>query len=126
MKTAALTLFDLGDINPDRPQPCGRCGNNAATLRVYAIQNLLGVHPTPHMTGAYRDAFHRAHSGPCCTSCAWSVAGAWWGPVYACPSRGSACQLWAHTLTDPRPGWDCTRHHQENAVVWHEPAEVTS
>lgn len=125
MSTATLTLFDLADLNPDQPQPCGRCGNKPAACRVYAIQNLLGVHPADLSTHAYRDAFHRAHSGPCCTSCAWSVAGAWWGHS-ACPARGGACQLWTHTLAEPRPGWDCGRHHREGAVVWREPLEVTS
>jgi len=117
MTTTVLSLFDLTALTPNTPPACGRCGNRPATLRVYAIQNLLGVHPT-YMTGTwYRNAFHRAHSGPCCTKCAWQHAGAWWGPVYACTGSPS-CHLWAHTLDAPRPGWDCTRHHHERTVVW--------
>lgn len=114
----ALTLFGLADLTPDAPLICGWCKIQPATTRVYAIQNLLGVQRTELAANAYRDAFHRAHSGPCCVRCAWGVAGAWWGPVYACPERGGSCHLWTHTFTEPRPGWGCTRHHHEATVVW--------
>jgi hypothetical protein len=124
--TAALTLFDLTDLNPDKPQKCGWCGNKPATSRVHAVQNLLGVIPVWLGETWYRDATRKAHSGPCCDNCAWQVAGAWWNPTYACPHRGGACQLWVHTLDYPHPGWDCVRHHNERAVVWYEPLAVAS
>lgn len=125
MTTTALTLFDLGTANPDQPRTCTWCNNQTATTRVYAIQNLLGVHPTWMTKTWYRNAFRRARSGPCCDKCAWYVASSWWNPVYACPTRGG-CYLWAHTLTDPRPGWECKRHHREDAVVWCTPLGVAS
>lgn len=120
MKRTTLTLFDLTDLNPDTPRTCGWCGNRAATTRVYAQQNLLGVHATFVTVTWYRDACHRARSGPVCDHCAWYLASSWWGPVYACPQRGS-CHLWTHTLTDPHPKWNCKRHHRENRVVWQTP-----
>ncbi|MYU22911.1 hypothetical protein [Streptomyces sp. SID8352] len=116
--TTALALFDLATLNP----LCSRCHTRPATTHVYATQNLLGTHPT-WLTTRYRDATRRAHSGPCCGTCAWTLATAWWGSM-ACP-RG-ACGLWAHTLTDPQPGWDCPRHHRETAVVWRSPTAVAA
>jgi len=117
VKTATLTLFDLTALNPDQPTICGWCGNKPATTRVYAAQNLLGVHRAWLAVNWYRDAFHRARSGPCCDDCAWYVASSWWNPTYACPQHGSCC-LWAHTFTDPHPGWNCKRCHREHQVVW--------
>jgi hypothetical protein len=126
MTTATLTLFDLTDLNPDQPRTCGWCNNQPATTRVYATQNLLGLHPTWMTHTWYRHAAHRAHSGLCCDRCAWNVASSWWNPTFACPHRGGACRLWAHTLADPLPGLDCTRHHREHHVVWLAPLGVAS
>ncbi|MCD7440273.1 hypothetical protein K4B79_18840 [Streptomyces lincolnensis] len=121
MRSAALTLFDLTALNPETPRTCEWCGNKPATTRVCAVQNLLGLHPAGLMANAYRKAFHRAHSGPCCDACARYMASAWWGPTYACP-RGT-CWVWAHTLAHPRPSWNCTQHHTEHTVVWCTPLE---
>lgn len=115
MRTApALALFDLTALNPDQPRTCGWCGQQPATIRVYAADNLLGVHdPSPTR---YRHATRRARSGPCCDPCARYVASAWWNPTYACP-RGT-CWVWGRTLTDPHPDWECKQHHREHTVVW--------
>lgn len=115
--TTALALFDLADLTPAAVTPCGRCGEQPATVRVYAALNLLGVHPAWLGATRYRDACRRAHSEPCCTSCAWELASGWWS---GCPCRGGVCRLWVHTLADPHPGWDCARHHTERTVVWRE------
>lgn len=125
MKTATLTLFDLGALNPDQPRICGWCKNKPATTRVYAIQNLYGVHRILGASNAYRHAFRRAHSGPCCNACARYLAGAWWGPTYACTGR-AVCHLWGHTLAEPRPAWNCGGCHRESTVVWMVPLEVTA
>lgn len=124
MRTATLTLFDLAALTPDTPLTCKWCKTEPATTRVYAIQNLLGVHRTEFMGKAYRHAFHRAHSGLCCDSCARYLASAWWGPTYACPN--GTCHLWGHTLAEPRPTWDCTRHHRESTVVWITPLDLAA
>lgn len=118
--TTSLALFTLDDLTPDQPRICGWCKRKPATTRVYATQNLFGVHPA-WMTTWYRDATRRAQSSPCCDACAWYVADAWWGGL-VCPV--GACCLWAHTLADPHPDWNCTRHHRERTVVWRTPLAV--
>lgn len=125
MTTTTLALFDLTDLNPDKPRICGWCGDKPATTRVHATQNLLGVHAVWLGPTWYRNATHRARSGPCCNACAWYVASAWWNPTYACPQRGT-CHLWAHTLTDPQPGRNCQRCHREHTVVWRTTLERAS
>ncbi|NUO43694.1 MAG: hypothetical protein HOV82_16850 [Streptomyces sp.] len=122
--TTALTLFDLTDLTPVETTVCGWCGTRPATTRVYATRNLLGVHPVWLAPTWYRDATHRAHSGPCCDTCAWNLACSWWNAPMSCP-HGTCC-LWAHTLADPLPEWDCTRHHSERTVVWRDQLEVAA
>lgn len=124
MHSAILTLFDLTALSPNAPPICYWCSREPATTRVYAIQNLLGLHRTELAANAYRRAFHRAHSGPCCSDCARDVASAWWSPTHTCPN--GTCHLWGHTLAEPRPGWDCTRHHRETTVVWNTPQEAAT
>jgi len=119
MTASVLTLFDLTDLNPDQPTICGWCGHRPATTRVYAQQNLYGVHAAFLAETWYRNAFHRAHSGPVCDHCAWYVASSWWNN--ACPHRGASCRLWTHTLGDPRSKADCKRCHREYTAVWQTP-----
>lgn len=122
MTATTLTLFDLTTLNPE--PDCKWCGNRPATTRVHAVQNLLGVIPAWLAPTWYRDATRTACSGPACDRCAWHLAGSWWNPSMSCPH--GACQLWAHTLAEPKPGWDCLRHHHENTVVWLTPLAVTA
>ena len=119
--TTLLTLFDLADLTPTKAPAslCRRCQQQPATTRVYTARNLYGICP-PHLYDAwFCDVAYRADSGPCCTNCAQSTASSWWIPSRSCPAHG--CRLWAHTLTNPHPEWDCQRHHNERAVVWQEP-----
>lgn len=120
--TTALALFDLTDLTPDVAPLCGWCRTRPATVRVHAVLNLLGVHPTWLTPTRYRDATRLANSGPSCDRCAWNVATAWWDPHMSCPH--GVCQLWVHTLDAPRPGWDCGRCHTERTVVWLAPLAV--
>lgn len=122
--STALALFALADLTPAADTSCGRCGNKPATTRVYAVQNLLGVHPTWLAPTVYQDATRTTHSAPCCEACAWQLGDAWWASWRTCPT--GACALWAHTHTTPRPGWDCRRHHDETTVVWQEQLEVAA
>lgn len=116
MRSTALTLFSLTTLAPDAPPPiCRWCKTEPVTTRVYAIQNLHGLHRTELAANAYRHAFRRSQSS-CCDSCARYLADTWWNPTYACPN--GTCQLWGHTLTEPHPDRDCTRHHHEMTVVW--------
>lgn len=126
MTTATLALFDLAALTPSKPRTCGWCKKRPVSTRVYAIQNLYGVHATGPMPDAwYRHAGRRAVAA-CCDRCADYVAASWWNPTYACPQRGGSCHLWTHTWTDPHPRWNCKRHHREHQVVWSAPLAVAS
>ncbi len=122
--TTALTLFDLADLTPTQAVTCGHCGTRPAGTRVYAVQNLLGTHPAGLAATRYRDAAYRADSGPCCDTCAWTLANAWWAAWLVCPT--GTCFLWLHTGADPRPAADCRRHHDEHKVVWTTRLEVAA
>lgn len=122
--TTELTLFDLVTDTVDGERMCGWCNNRPATTLVFAVQNLLGVHNAAYEPTWYRNACHRAQSGPCCDDCAWYVASSWWGGWMACPS--GSCHLWTNTLNDPHPGWNCTRHHHESVVVWRDQLAVAA
>jgi len=117
--TTALALFDLTALDPATTD-CARCGQHPATARVHAAHNLLGVTRYPQAT--YRN-LAPITSAPCCDTCAWNLANAWWASWQTCPT--GVCALWVHTLADPHPGWDCKRSHREQTVVWLAPlAEV--
>lgn len=125
--TTTLTLFDLTALNPDADTPCTRCdGRRPATVHVYAALNLLHTTHPDYAPTYFRDTTRRPNSGPCCDNCAWHLASAWWNPTCSCPHRGGACRLWIHTIADPHPGWNCTRHHNERTVIWYEPLGVTA
>lgn len=123
---ATLTLFDLAALNPDKPRICRWCGKRPATTRVYATQNLYGIHPTgPKPDAWYRHAGRRAHA-VCCDRCARYVAASWWNSITACQRTGSSCHLWTHTWEDPHPAWNCKGCHREHQVVWSVPLAVAS
>lgn len=122
--TTALALFALTDLATPTVEACTRCGNNQpATTRVHAAPNLLGVVPAYLAPTRYRD-LTPITSPACCDNCAWRLADSWWASSFVCPT--GVCALWAHTLANPRPNADCTRHHNELRVVWRTPLEVTA
>lgn len=123
MTTTTLALFDLAALNPPPADTCTRCGHAPATTRVHAVSNLLGIIPAAMAPTRYRD-LAPVHSAPCCDACAWVLASVWWGGWFVCPC--GTCNLWAHTLAAPLPGWDCTRCHEENTIVWRTPLAVAS
>lgn len=120
--TTALTLFDLAALNPAPDTPCTRCGGRRpASTRIRAARNLLGVMPPVFAPTTYRD-LAPITSGPCCEPCAWQLGDAWWAAWRTCPT--GCCGLWAHTLDNPVPHLNCSRHHDETRVVWYAPLEV--